>query len=316
MAQIILQQILVMALYMIVGYVLYRTGKITDAGSKTLANMLAFAVIPFMLVNSFLVEFSAEKLANFGLSFLIGTGTVVVSLLISSLIFRRSAIERFAAAFSNCGFIGIPLIRASIGDEGVFFLVGLLIPFNVIQWVYGAPMLVREAQGGEKAPSRGCADILKHVIWNPMVIASCIGVLLFVTGLGTRVPLILTSCISGVASLNSPLAMIVLGVYLAQFDLKELFLNKRLYLVSAVRLILIPVILMLILAVIPVDNRIKMTMLIAGAAPVGANVAVYCQIYGADYVYACKTVAHSTVLSIVIMPAVIFLAERLMPVLP
>ena len=108
-----------------------------------------------------------------------------------SALFRYRVIERFAAAFSNCGFIGIPLIRASIGDEGVFFLVGLLIPFNVIQWVYGAPMLVREAQGGEKAPSRGCADILKHVIWNPMVIASCIGVLLFVTGLGTRLPSIL-----------------------------------------------------------------------------------------------------------------------------
>ena len=111
---------------------------------------------------------------------------------------------------------------------------------------------------------------------------------------------------------NAPIAMIVLGIYLARTKILELFTTRRLYLVSGVRLLLIPVVTLLIFAVLPVPYMIKITMLIAGAAPVGANVAVYAQLYDEDYAYACQTVTQSTLFSILTLPVVIWIAEKLM----
>ena len=107
--------------------------------------------------------------------------------------------------------------------------------------------------------------------------------------------------------------MVVLGVYLAQSRISDLFTTKRLYLVSAVRLIVIPLATVFALAFLPVSYNMKMTMIIAGAAPVGVNIAVYSQICDADYVYACKTVTQSTLFSVVIMPLIILIAELVVP---
>ena len=231
--------------------------------------------------------------------------------------FRGHGIEQFAVTFSNTGFIGIPLIRAAIGEEGVFYLAGLLVTFNIFQWMRGF-YLLKEGRwfgpegtdpSGEPKKNAG-ASLLK----NPMLITSVLGLILFVTGLGTHLPGVISGVVSGLSALNAPLAMIVLGVYLAQSDIPSLFTSKRLYFVSAARLVLIPLLTILILAPLPVDNRIKMTMVIAASTPVGANVAVYSQLIGADYVYACRTVTQSTLLSIVVMPLMMYFAGLLIPV--
>ena len=141
MALIILKQILVMSIYMLIGYLLYKSGKITDEGSRSFAGIMAYIIIPSTVLTGLLVEYTPERMKEFGLSFLMGLLTILIAIIISALIFRDSGMDCFAATFSNCGFIGIPLIRAAIGDAGVFYLVGLLISFNVLQWVYGMDLL-------------------------------------------------------------------------------------------------------------------------------------------------------------------------------
>ncbi len=94
-------------------------------------------------------------------------------------------------------------------------------------------------------------------------------------------------------------------------NMEKFFTTKRLYLVSTVRLLVIPLVTVLVFMLFPVSTPIRMTMLIAGAAPVGANVAVYSQLYDTDYGYACQTVTQSTLFSIVTMPVIIWIAERL-----
>lgn len=319
MALIILKQILIMALYMLLGCLLYKKGKITEEGSKSIANLLAFLVIPMMLVNSFLVEYSPEKAQHLLISLGLGVLSLAVSILIARILFPNSGVECFAAAFSNAGFIGIPLISSVYGDEGVFFLVGLLMPYNVLQWNYGGWLLRRDVEraagktGNANTPASsktsGLAAAVKQVLLSPIIIASICGMIIFFSGLGSKVPYVVTGCVSGVASINAPLAMIVLGVYLAQADVRELLTNPRLYWISFVRLIIIPIAIVLVFALIPAPTPIRMTMIIAGAAPVAANAAVYSQIFGGDYVYGCKTVTQSTLLSIISLPLIVMLAD-------
>lgn len=297
-ALIVLRQTLTMAIYMLVGFALFKGGKITKEGSKSLANLLLWLVIPAVIVNSFCVEFSLERLAALGLSALLAAAALALSILISRLIYKNRPVDNFAAAFSNCGFMGIPLVRAGFGDEAVFLLVGFVVLLNLLQWTYGAALL----RGERKALGP------RELLLNPITIGTLTGLLLFVTGLGARLPGVVSGAVSGIAALNSPVAMLVLGVYMAQTSLRETFLSPKLYGLGAVRLLLIPAVTLLLVTIAPVDATMKYVILIGAAAPVGANVAVYAQLYGKDYSYACQTVVLSTLLSIVTLPAMAALA--------
>ena len=112
--------------------------------------------------------------------------------------------------------------------------------------------------------------------------------------------------------MNAPAAMIILGVYLAQVRFSDIFTDVKLYLVSGVRLLLIP-----ILTVIPLSlfyhryHDICLALVIAASAPVGANVAVYAQKLEKNYTYAVKMVCLSTIISIVTLPVLVLAAEQI-----
>ena len=149
------------------------------------------------------------------------------------------------------------------------------------------------------------------MVANPLFVAGALGLALFLTGLGARLPAVVTWAVQGISALNAPLAMLVLGVYLAQTRLRDLVATPRLYALSAVRLLLIPALTLAVFWVLPAAPAVKLAVLLAAAAPVGANVAVYAQQFDLDYPYACQTVALSTLLSLAALPAVSAVAEAL-----
>lgn len=298
MALIILKQTLVMALYMAGGYALYKGGKITQEGSRVIANMLLWLIIPVVMVRPFCAECTPEKLAVLGSGFLLSTIALALSIAVSLLIYRKHPLDCFASAFSNCGFIGIPLVAAALGEEAVFFISGMMVWVNVLQWTWGSSIISRKKL--DFSP--------KALLLSPFIVTTFLGLFLLLTGLGAKLPGVVHEAMAGIANLNGPIAMIVLGVYLAQTKLTTLFTNARLYVLSIVRMWLIPLITLFVFWLFPIDRTICMAVLISAAAPVGANAAVYAQMYDADYPYACQTVALSTVLSIVMMPLFIVLA--------
>lgn len=296
---IVLSQTLTMALYITMGFILFKAKKITLAGSKDLATLLIWLVVPAMLINSFCVPYSDEKLREFGISFFLGLLALLLSMAVAALLFRKDALENLAVAFSNAGFMGIPLVRQSLGDNAVFYLVGFVAALNLFQWGYGVLLL-----SGKKAKGSW-----KGILFSPAVLGSMVGFLIFVTGWGDRLPGVVDGALKGVAATNAPLAMIVLGVYLAQTELKSLVITPRLYLLNGVRLVLIPLITLGVFSFLPAPVPIKLAILIAAAAPIGANAAVYAQLYDRNYPYACKAVAQSTVLSILTLPLMVTLAQ-------
>lgn len=302
LSSIILKQTLAMALYMLMGYLLFKGKKITVEGSKSLAAILLWLVIPCVIIGSFCVEPSGEKIQQMVVSTALGALALAVAMLIARILYKRFPVDNFSAAFSNAGFMGIPLVRACFGDDAVFFLVGFVALLNLLQWTYGASLL-----------SHGTAKMgVKQIILNPISIGLIAGVLLFVTGLGAKLPSVIQNTVNGISALNGPLAMLVLGVYLGQTDPKAMLVRWSLYKLSAVRLLLIPAATLIVLWLLPVDTTIALTVLTAACAPVGSNVAVYAQVYSEDYPYACQSVALSTLLSVVSMPLILALGGMLL----
>lgn len=299
LASIIFSQCLVMFLYMSAGIYLYKTHRISDQTTSQISDLLLRIVSPCIIIQSFSIPFTAEKLMELVNSSLVGAVVLFLSMGISFLLFPGQKVYRFASTFSNAGFIGIPLITATIGMEAVFYITGFLALFNFIQWTFGKELLT-----GQKQPFEW-----KTIVQNPMMIGIVIGLIIFLSGLGDDIPVIFTEVFSGFAALNTPLAMVVVGSYIAQIPFLEIFKGKGLIKLALVRLFLIPMITAVVFTFLPFGHQILMTLLIVSATPTGATIAIYSAMYGLDYTQGCKCVAFTTILSIVTIPCVLALAS-------
>lgn len=300
--QILVRQILQMFLLGGLGFCLYRGGKVSAEGSRALGNILIYLALPATIINGFLVERTEAHLLGILYSAAGAAVLLLLSMLISRAFFRRDPIASFAGAFSNPGFFGIPLIIASAGQGAVFYVAAFVAFLNIGQWTYGVSLLTgRPLREGLR---------WKQLIRAPFMIAVLIGLALFLGEI--RLPEVLRGCLSTVASLNTPLAMFTVGIYLAQTEIRQLFTRGKLYLVALVRLGIIPLAGLLLLALVPeAYHDMKLALLLAVSCPVGSNVAVYAQLHGKDYPYAVETVVVSTLLSILSIPAVVWAAQQL-----
>ena len=296
----LVSQTLTMFLLAAVGYLLFRRGKITPEGNKVLGNLLIHIALPCVIINSFIVERTVERMIGLLVSALGAAVILAISILCARIFFKKDPIGHFAAAFSNPGFFGIPLILSSIGNDGVFYVAAFIAFLNLLQWTYGVAVMTGKKGG----------LTFKAVIKAPFMIAIIVGLLLFFTGI--PLPGVITKTLGYIKELNTPLAMFTVGVYLAQTSIRKMFFRKSLYLVSLVRLLVIPFVTMLLLCLMPPAwHDARFALLLASACPVGSNVAVYAQLHDQDYPYAVETVIISTLLSIITIPAITWLAQQI-----
>lgn len=300
LAWILFRQNIIMMIYMAIGFFLYKKKLVTKAGSGEMGKLLVYIVMPVIIIKAYMVEFSTQILVGLGISMAAAAVCLLLSILVSRVAFGKYPIEHFGCAFSNAGFIGIPLTQAALGDEAVFYVSSFVAFLNILQWTYGVYVMTEDKE----------TISAKKIITNPVVLGFIIGILLFF--LPVELPGILTTVIGAVSGMNAPLAMIILGIYLAQMPFKEMFQGKQVYLCVALRLLIIPLLSMAVLSLIPSEyNIIKLTVLIAAAAPVGSNVAIFAQMNGKDYTQAVKDICLSTVLCIITLPVIVGLANAL-----
>lgn len=295
---IVLRQSIIMFVYMAIGGLLFKKGLITKEGSKSLANLLLYAVLPCVVVKSFCVARTPERMSGLLVSFLAALGILLLAMAVSHLLFQKNPIDDFGAAFSNAGFMGFPLVAAVQGSEAIFYAAGFVALLNALQWTYGQSLI--SGDPSYRSP--------KAILKNPLVLSLLLGLLIFCFEL--PVPAIASDLLAALAALNAPLAMVILGVYLAQTDARTLFNDPHLYVVAAARLVLIPLLTAWMLKLLPAQYAaITTTLVIVAAAPIGSNVAVYAQKLGKDYAYAVRGVCLSTLLSAITMPLLMLFAN-------
>ena len=298
---ILLRQIAIMALLMSVGILLSRRGFLSPQGTKDLGAILLRIIIPCVIVKSYITTYSRERLLELALSAGLALVAFILAMGIAYLVYgKRRRIENFAAAFCNAGFIGIPLAQAVIGDEGVFYMAASVALLNLFQWTYGVYIMT----------DRKDSIRAKTIVKNPVVIAIVVGIALFLSRL--PVPGILTSTLGYIAGMNTPVAMIIMGTYMAKLPWRKL-LDKRAYGCVLLRLVVIPTVVLAVFWALPITNQnVALAAYLAAATPVGANICVFAQQYDCDYEFSVVTVCLSTVLSIVTVPLMVSLAQMVM----
>ena len=295
-------QVFILFIFMGFGFIGEKKRLISEEGSKVISDVILYFVTPCLIINSLNIEFNSDKLS--GLLICLGAflSVQIISAVIAALVFRKrelgsNKVLRFAIVFSNVGYMGLPLQKAVLGDEGVFYGSVCVAVFNVFVWTYGIICM----SGDKKQMSS------KKLILNPGIIAVTIGIILFV--FSVKLPTPISSAIGSMAALNTPLAMMVIGFNLARSNLLSALKDKRVYIVALLRLVLIPVAALFVLLACGLRGILLVSVIIATSAPVAAATTVFSVKYGTDTELSVKLVAFSTLLSIITMSAVVALAQ-------
>ena len=298
---LVLNQVLVLFIIMLIGFAAGKTGVIDQTASKKLSGVLLFVTSPMLVLKSFFITFTEERLIN--ISWMVGMALFmyILSIFLSKLIYGRfhektAPILRFSAVFSNCGYMGLPVMYALYGDDGVFYCSFYIVMFNIMLWTYGYALF------GGRGTKR---EIARKVFGNPCIIAVYVGMPIFIFGISLPSPVV--SAVTAVGDMTMPVSMLIVGAVISSARLRDIFSDWRVYLSSFVRLILMPLIALALVRIPGIHALPGAVIVTALAMPAAANTTVFAEMFDKDALFASKCVSVSTLLSIITIPAIVSL---------
>ena len=299
---LIFEQLVKMFLILLLAFLCYRIGLVTQEGNKSVSNLLLMVVNPVLIITVYQTEYRPELVRSLLLSFAAAAAAHILGIILSTALIRPKSgddyrIERFCAMYSNCGFIGIPLLGSVLGDTGIFFLTAYMVMFNLFSWTHGIILMEK----------RLSLKNLREGFLSPMVLSTILAVILFF--LRIRIPAVLLDSMNYIADMNTPLAMMVAGFSVAQADIGKMCRNLHIYFNSAIKLVILPLCTVPMLMLFRLPTDVSMTVLIAAACPTATLGTMMAIRYRQNYTYASEMFALSTILSLITLPVMVFIGE-------
>ena len=302
------QQIAQLFLILIMGYAVVKAGLLKASDSKVLSVVMVYLVTPCVIINAFQINDTPEIRKGLLYSMAIAAAIHVVLLGISALLSRPlklDAVEQVNVIYSNAAALVIPLVRALLGDEYVIYSCAFIIVQLILLWTHASSLLQ-----GDRALD------WKKVFSNINMIAIAAGALLYWFRVALPAPL--QNTMSTMGDMIGPMGMLLAGMAIASSPLKKLVLTPRYYLTVFLRLILYPMVTLGLLWLlkaqtwIPDGKAILMTVFLSGITPVCSALNSMVQLYDRDMEESGALYVLTTLLSIVTMPMVIAVFERVM----
>lgn len=298
------EQVVILFLLIGVGAVCGKTKVIRREAVGSMANLALLFATPCVIIKSFQREMTGEALMGLGIAALASLGTHLLGIALAHLILHdadksRECVLRFGAVFSNAGYMAIPLQEALLGSDGVFYGAVYVAVFNLFLWSYGVAVM-----------GKGVRDLsARKLILNPGVIGVVIGLVLFLGHI--TLPQMLAAPVAHLATLNTPLPMLIIGYYLAETNLFKALGDKKSYLAIALRLIVIPLLTLGGLYLCGVRGTVLVSATVGASAPIATATTMFSTRYSRDPHLSVNLVVVSTVLSLVTMPLIVGLAGYL-----
>lgn len=294
----ILNQVIVLFLIMIVGFFARKKNIIDTPTKKGMSELLLSITMPAMIIVSFNYTFSRDMLIKAGIIFVLSFGIQISLALISKFLYNRfpeneKSVLRFITVFSNCGFMGYPVIGSVYGKIGIFYTAIYNIPFNILVFSLGIMLFTK---------NKDFKSMRKEVI-SPALISIFIGIIIFVFSIKLPSPIYKT--LDMVGSTTTPLAMIIIGSMIAEMEVKNIFSGFQVYYGSLIRLIISPLAVLFVLKALGYSGMFLGIPVLITAMPAAANTAILAEKYNADSLLASKFVFVTSILSAITIPLII-----------
>lgn len=305
---LLMQQIVQLFLMIFMGYLIVKTGLVRDDDSKVLSKIILYLIVPCVIINAFQVDYTTDTVKGLLIAFAASVMTQVILLVVISVagrLLHLNEVEVASVYYSNSGNLIVPIVTFILGQEWVLYGCVFMSVQLVFLWTHCKKIISREASYD-----------WKKIILNINMISIFIGVILFFTGI--RLPEIIENTLASVGTMIGPASMIVTGMLFAGMNLKQIFANKRVYFITFLRLIAVPLIALVLiklsnLAFFSADgNKIMLIVFLAIITPSASTVTQMCQVYGNDSRYASAINVMTTLLSIITMPVMVMLFQMIM----
>lgn len=282
---------LTLFVFMAIGFALNKAKILPQNMSKILATLLTWVFMPALSFNAISTYCTLDSLGNNAINLIFGIISVLIAVALSIFLSRffvkekcaELGIYRYALAFANLGYFGDPLVLGILGPEALAYYKIFTLPYSITIYTWGIAILV--PQGTEKK------SVIKQLL-NPPTIATFCGIIVGLTGLRNFFPSFISSTVNQLGNCVGPIAMIIGGFTIANYSIPVMLKNKKVYVVTAVRLIALPIIMVSILVGlraivstlldITINNSVLFLCLIGTAGPLGLNTIVFPEAYGGD----------------------------------
>lgn len=293
-----LNQMLVLFLFIALGFILNKSGILPPNSASVLSKLETYLFVPCLVFSVFYKYCTTENFTAKRSYILYGAAIMAASLVIGLLLAKAFAKESYlrkiytySFAVANFSFMGNAVVLGMFGEEILFDYMIFTLPLNLYVYSIGTASLV--------PTEKGSGFRIKSFI-NPIFIALLSGAVLSL--LSVPLPDFMTAAITSSGNCMSPVAMLLTGFVIGNYSLKQLASNRKVYLASAIRLILLPAMFMLVLLLLKTDQAIIRVALCATAMPLGLNTVVFPAAYGGDTTPGASMALISHVISVITIP--------------
>ena len=319
----VLLTVLSLVMLAVPGFIMAKLKMFSENGSEVLSTVVLYCCQTFIVFMSFQsYEYSPTIGLNMLYMALLAFAVHFVMIAIV-LIFVKGKEEakakcvRYGSVFGNCGYIGIPLIKMLFSDspylgEVLIYTAIVITVWNILNWTLGVYIITKDKK--QIAP--------KKIIFNPVIIAVLLGLISFLTlqkpiadvaTEGSFLDSLLEKLMMSFNYLGdavTPLSMVVVGMRLANVNLKQLFLDKYAYLQCTLKLVVMSLVCILLVAFIPVSVTVKYALFFTMSMPAATSTALFAVKFKGDGDFGSICVLLSTILSILTIPLMFLLFSQ------
>lgn len=292
-----LREMLVILFAMAMGFLAHRLGYFNAETDQRLSKVILNLTMPAMIVAAVITGDTLPELREV-LAVLEVAAVFYLLEMIFALIAPRflggtsgqRGVWRFGLVFGNIAFIGYPVATALFGSGALFYAVILAMPFNLLSYTLGPLMLA------------GAKRFRWRQLVTPCTVAAVLGLFFALTRL--RPPAIVGECLAFVGDVTVPLSLLVVGSLLAGLPVGQVFKSPRLWCLSLLRLLVLPVLLFAILQLLGTEPMLLGIAVIEMAMPVAINGSMLSLEYGGDTETMAQATLLTTAVSIVTIPLI------------
>lgn len=299
------------------GVVLVKTKLLKKEDSIALSKISVFLLSPCVIVSSFSMKVDGKAGQSLLLCFFYAILANFLFLFLGTLLrkpLHLSPVEEMSLEYTNCGNFVLPIVASVLGEEYLLYVSAYITVYNLLVWTHGIHLFQGREEQPKGEPSIGGQkqNAFLKILLNPNILAILFGVFLFFTKVSLPAPISLA--ISDLGKMIGPISMLITGIVLGSMSFKKILSYRRIYMVTAFRLLFFPFIYLLLISVLSridgfLDNPILfLVTFLSAMAPAAANVSQFAILYGKEEEYASCINIFTTLCTIISVPILVYLS--------
>jgi len=299
--QVIISQLAVLFIIIALGFAASKLKALPSEAGKVLTKTVLNVTLPCTMLFSSVgggLEVTGTESFFFLLVSLLALCIASVIAVVASRLMRGNKSDfgllACMTAFANVGFMGFPMAQAVFGPDAAFYVALNMIPFQLVSYSVG-PLLISGKSGSFDPKVLITPALITSVCMIPLV------------AFGVKAPGIIVDVLRLTSSITTPCSMLIIGITLAQIPLKDIFSQWRLYPLTLIKLVIIPIATWLVLRLFITDTLMLGVLVVLSAMPTAAIVTMFAIEHKGNEHLASSGIFLTTLLSGLTVPFIVYL---------